>query len=149
MTRPVRLGVAIFALVLTVATANAAINPREFQRGPEILVIEMIGRSVKTFGKVVSVQLLARVVSVERTATALKTGQTILISYERNPAALARKRKARDNRSWPQKIGPQILFQPLPPVLGAKAKAYLRKAPGENGHVYQPSAHQYSFEPVK
>lgn len=122
---------------------DAAINPKHFKKGPEQIVVKVVGRSVRTYAKVVSVQLLAEVRGVERSATALQPGDTILISYDRHPEAL--KKRVAEQRKNPMP-GPQILHQPFAPKLNDVVKAYLRHLGDKQGRVYRPTAHQYSFE---
>lgn len=139
------------ALLLMMAPppAGAMINPDLFKRGPEQLVVKVVGRSVQNFGELVSVQILAEVVSVKKSATGLKPGHTILISYTRNPAEVARKEKALTERSKRGWTGSQVLHPPVAPRVGLVMKVYLRQTAPNAGRVYGPTGHQYSFEPVK
>jgi len=129
--------------------AWAAINPEEFRKGhPECVTIRVVASYLEKSPGLTKVCLAAKVVEVFWTATGLKPGNLILITYQQDHAQLKRKKAAMEKRAKTGWVGPQILY--FPPTLksGDVRVAHLAKVTAENttGSVYAPQAHQYSFE---
>jgi hypothetical protein len=129
--------------------AWAAINPEEFRKGhPECLTIRIVASHLDESLNVTKVYLAAKVVEVFRTATDLKPGDLILVTYQQDHARVEKESAAMEERVKKGWVGPQILS--FPPALksGDVRVAHLAKVTGQNssGSVYAPQAHQYSFE---
>jgi len=143
------LAIIICLIAMASRTADAVVNPENFKRGPEQLVIIVTDTTVEKNSASTIVRLRAKVVSVKRTATALKPGDTILIRYQRYPATIKRQMEQMVRQGENGWAGQQPLYQPQPPEIDAVVEAILHHLGGNHGRVYQPAAYQYSFEPAQ
>jgi hypothetical protein len=130
----------------------AAINPQEFRKKhPECLTIRIVASHLDKSKDLTKVCLAAKVVEVFRTATNLKPGDLILVTYQQDHAQLKKDKAAMEKRAKKGEVGPQILY--FPPALKSNdvRVTHLAKVKGHNttGSVYAPQAHQYSFEQEK
>ncbi len=73
-----------------------------------------------------------------------------LIAFDQDHDRRRREARAQERKARTGWVGPQVLY--YPPVLreGDSARVYLEAKTGSGftGKVYQPAAHQYSFEPM-
>jgi len=143
------LSVVAVGVLLSHWDARAAIEPKYFREGhPECVTIRVVASYLEESPGLTKVCLAAKVVKVFWTATDLKRGDPILVTYQQDHAQLKRKRAAMEKRAKTGWVGRQILY--FPPALksGDVRVAHLAKVTTENttGSVYAPQAHQYSFE---
>ncbi len=128
-----------------------AIHPRAFhERAPEALEIkiERVVRAVRR-GQDILMLVRAQVTAVRKSAAGVRVGDSILVRYELDLEAIARRRKAHDSVQ-PALIGGQFLHEPDPPRVGETVVAYLAPEEKPEGgrdapRAFCPAAYQYSF----
>ena len=142
----------ILAILTSMASAHAAINPRIYQeRASEHLLISVVEQSVTDRVTIVR----AKVLKVNGGSKA-KVGETILIRWT-DPGKVSRPAPTcpqsassppcEPQRTRPQRTGPQQLSYPSPPAVGATVPAHLGfTCQGASDCFYWPAASQYSFE---
>ncbi len=126
----------ILAILTSMASAHAAINPSIYQgRASEHLLISVVEQSVTD--KVAIVR--AKVLKVHYGSKA-KVGETILIRWA-DPGKVWRPGPA---EGW---TGAQEMSSPRPPAVGTTVPAHLGfTCEGASDCFYWPAASQYSFE---
>ena len=134
------------AILTSMASAHAAINPRIYQeRASEHLLISVVEQSVTD--KVTIVR--AKVLKVNGGSKA-KVGETILIRWT-DPGKVSRPgpacpQSASSPPCDPQRTGPQQLSYPSPPAVGTTVPTHLGfTCQGASDCFYWPAASQYSF----
>ncbi len=131
----------ILAILTSMASAHAAINPSIYQgQASEHLLISVVEQSVTD--KVAIVR--AKVLKVHYGSKA-KVGETILIRWA-DPGKVWRPGPdCPESERCPS--GPQEMSSPRPPAVGATVPAYLGFTCQEASDCfYWPAASQYSFE---
>ncbi len=126
----------IFAILTSMASVHAAINPRIYQeQASEHVLISVVEQSVTDNVAIVR----AKVLKVNGGSKA-KVGETILIRWA-DPGKVWRPGPAED------RLGPQQMSSPWPPAVGTTVPAHLGfTCKGASDCFYWPAASQYSFE---
>ena len=140
----------ILAILTSMASAHAAINPRLYQeRASEHLQISVVEQSVTDKVTIVRAKVL-KVLKVNGGNKA-KVDETIFIRWT-DPGKVSRPgpacpQSASSPPCDPQRTGPQQLSYPSPPAVGTTVPAHLGfTCEGASDCFYWPAAGQYSFE---
>ena len=126
----------------------AAINPQELRKGhPECILISVVATSYIDCPKEAPhLTLAAEVIEVFWSATQLQAGDFILIRYA--PYVADRSEGRAIMRANYGMVGPQQLTAPEALAVGERKIAHLAIFSTEDasGPVYEPKAHDFSFE---
>lgn len=133
----------------------AVINPAAVrQNAPEEVAVEIIGVSITEFSEpppgIRSVHLLAKVLSVTRSRSALVKGSVILIVWQQRMAGPADSEIESDAAHETGWAGLAQHHDPGALPLGAIARAWLKRHDdGSSGLVYVPAVSELSFARIE
>ena len=151
-----RIGFLITLLGFGLTGASAAIHPDALRKAaPEILKLYVdevrIAKDETSDDGPGKITIVAYVMVVTKSLTKLRSGDKLMISYERLLKAEARALKSYE-ADMKGMVGAQFFHQPDIPVKGDRLMAYLKPDDNEEkrkARIYHPDARQYSFEILK
>ncbi len=128
----------------------AAINPEELKKGhPEHLKIEVLASHIDNREGKSRVSLAAKVLQVFHSESGLVAGNIILVTYLQDHVRTEKEHAEHRERVKKGYVGPQFFTYPPALEAGIVTEAHLARLveAGASGHVFTPTASQYSFEP--
>lgn len=131
--------------------ARALVNPESHTAAsPEDLTVEILDGKTKRQRDHEVITLRAKILNVGRSASGLKPGDLITISYDRDLEKVRYIERWFEKRAGePGWAGETPQFLPPAPKTGRIFRAYLRLATGGESRSYEPAANQYSFQPLE